>query len=291
MLTPDALPPVHYASNLISIRSQREFTRSMAVMLLLLVTAAASAAVALATDRRNLSAAVTVCSLGGALLLELQIRRRKSAERWYAGRAAAESTKTLAWRYAVGGEPFPSNGPTLESRERLLTRLRETIARARHIGLEITVEAEQITRAMESLRSAPLASRRAAYLSGRIEDQRDWYESKAAFNVAQASRLQGLIVLLTVGTVAGAILHAAGTLNLAISALGATVIASVAAWRNARQHESLAAAYRLAALELSAIEASLPAASTESAWATFVSDAEDAISREHTMWTASRRLP
>ncbi len=264
--------------------------RGLGAMLLLLVIAAASSAFAAATAPRNRGAAVTVCSLGGAMLLGLQMRRRRSAERWYVARAAAESAKTLAWRYAVGGEPFGASGPATESRQRLLERLAETIARARHLGLQLDAETEQITPAMESLRNAPLASRRTAYLTGRIADQRDWYEKKAAFNAARAARLEVVLVLVTIATLGGAILYVSGTFNVAVSAVGATVIASVAAWTNARQHESLAAAYRLTALELAAIEASLPVALTEAAWATFVSDAEDAMSREHTMWTASRRL-
>jgi hypothetical protein len=55
-----------------------------------------------------------------------------------------------------------------------------------------------------------------------------------------------------------------------------------------KQFEPLGNAYAVAAHELGAIRARLDVHRTEREWAQFVSDAERAISREHTLWSASR---
>ena len=50
----------------------------------------------------------------------------------------------------------------------------------------------------------------------------------------------------------------------------------------------LAASYAVADQELGAIEVTGPTINIESEWEVFVRDAEDAISREHTLWLARR---
>lgn len=49
-------------------------------------------------------------------------------------------------------------------------------------------DSEQITPAMETLRSAPLGQRRAAYERGRVEEELVWYRGKAIDNDRQARR-------------------------------------------------------------------------------------------------------
>ncbi|MEU1012302.1 hypothetical protein [Streptomyces sp. NPDC005890] len=59
------------------------------------------------------------------------------------------------------------------------------------------------------------------------------------------------------------------------------------AWFAVRQYETLGRAYTFAATELSIIHGRLSQAD-EDGWAQEEADAEEAISREHTMWRASR---
>jgi hypothetical protein len=40
------------------------------------------------------------------LSTELNVRSVRPEDRWYDGRALAESAKSLVWRYSVGGLPF-----------------------------------------------------------------------------------------------------------------------------------------------------------------------------------------
>ena len=67
----------------------------------------------------------------------------------------------------------------------------------------------------------------------------------------------------------------------------AAMVASGAAWLALKQYSQLTSAYRVAAGEL-AIQADVLNTVNEAEWPQAVADAEEAISREHTMWLASR---
>ena len=64
-------------------------------------------------------------------------------------------------------------------------------------------------------------------------------------------------------------------------------MASGAAWLATRRHSSQATGYSLAARELVLVRGKLLDAD-EGSWAEAVAEAEEAISREHQMWLASR---
>ena len=64
-------------------------------------------------------------------------------------------------------------------------------------------------------------------------------------------------------------------------------IGAGAAWLALKQHTVLRSAYALTAAELEKQIATLTAAE-DANWSESVADAEEAISREHTMWLASR---
>ena len=68
--------------------------------------AAAAGAVSVAVGGVDWSSFVGAAALVAAALTELYLVRDRPDRRWYEGRAAAESAKTLGWRYAVGAEPF-----------------------------------------------------------------------------------------------------------------------------------------------------------------------------------------
>jgi hypothetical protein len=66
------------------------------------------------------------------------------------------------------------------------------------------------------------------------------------------------------------------------------MVAAMTAWLQTKQHRTLATAYAITALELASVRTRIAHQATEADWATFVSDAEEAFSREHTLWKASR---
>lgn len=64
----------------------------------------------------------------------------------------------------------------------------------------------------------------------------------------------------------------------------ATVAASFVAWNQTKRHKELSQSYVMTARELSELEATAPRVTDEGSLASFVTDTEYMISREHTMW-------
>jgi hypothetical protein len=144
---------------------------------------------------------------------------------------------------------------------------------------------------MENLRSRDLVTRRNVYLRDRVEQQQAWYSRKAAYNAQRAKWWSiGLLATETAG-VALAALKSLAFVSIDLASLASALIASGGAWLAVRQHESIAAAYLLASRELNAVKQHLLSVDHEDRWATEAADAEEAISREHTMWRASRTVP
>jgi hypothetical protein len=60
------------------------------------------------------------------------------------------------------------------------------------------------------------------------------------------------------------------------------------AWPQVKQHESVAQAYAIATMDLGLIQEQGARIEGDAQLAAFVADAENAISREHTLWVARR---
>jgi len=70
-------------------------------------------------------ALVAVAAFVWAVIVELYLFIVRPERIWYEGRAAAESVKTMAWRYGVGGAPFGLGEKGVD--ELFLGRLREIL--------------------------------------------------------------------------------------------------------------------------------------------------------------------
>jgi hypothetical protein len=221
-----------------------------------------------------------------AIGVELYLLDRKPEQAWYEGRAAAESAKSLAWRYAVGGAPFGSNVQDVD--ELFLERLKDILTDL-STGLDVSSGVDQqITGAMRNLRGSTLDRRRDAYRVGRIEEQRDWYQTKASWNRERAERWRLLAIVLEGSGVVAGIVTVTGIVRVDLLGILAAGTASVVAWLQTKQHETLSRAYSIAAQELAGVRSDWEAPRDEEAWAAFVDKAEEAISREHKLWRASR---
>ncbi len=134
-----------------------------------------------------------------------------------------------------------------------------------------------------------VTERKQAYLAGRISDQRAWYGNQARsnrlaedryFRVVFASQLAALI--------AAVVLVRWPDSNLRLTGFFASLASALIAWLQLKQHKELAQSYSVAELELGFIEEKTRHIMTEQEFSDFVSDAENAISREHTLWIARR---
>lgn len=285
------LPVLFRSADATAVEAQRQYLLAIRIRLYLLVLAAATGAVSVVVGRIDWSGFVGAAALVAAALTELYLVRDQPDRRWYEGRAAAESAKTLGWRYAVGAEPFGVETLSGRDADRLLIqRLDEVLIDLDDLAGESTVgTGEQITPAMRALRAAPLEVRRAVYERWRIEEELSWYQTKGAWNQRRARQLTFAVLLFEIAGAIGGLLHAVGVdINLlGVAAAGA---AALGLWLQTRQHQALAHAYAVTAQELSSIRSLIQWQESESEWSAFVDDAETAISREHTLWRAKRGL-
>lgn len=221
-----------------------------------------------------------------ALVAEVVLLVTQPQRDWYAGRALAESAKTLAWRFAVKADPFFSEMSPTSLRSTMRERLAEVAEKGKD-RVRLSSDHLVVTPAMESVRNLPFPERRRLYIDDRIKDQRSWYAAKADRCKQLSLMLQSALIAGEIAAIVAASARAFGVLSLDLSGILAAVVASGAAWFGLRQYSSLASAYSVAAAELNLTIARLEDAE-EPDWALAVADAEEAISREHTMWLASR---
>ena len=221
-----------------------------------------------------------------ALVSELVSWVAQPERRWYEGRAVAESAKTLAWRYSVGADPFPIEMSRSEAERKFRDRMSEV---ADKVADRVVFDAEQtvVTPSMESLRASSFKQRRAAYIEHRTRDQQRWYTEKARSNRSYATCWRMVLIVAEVIAVVLATGRVFGGWTVDLAGLLAAVIAAGTAWVAVKQFSPLASAYSIATKELG-VQASRLETVAEADWPLVAADAEEAISREHTTWLASR---
>jgi hypothetical protein len=243
---------------------------------------------------------------GGLILAALLIRlyrfRGRADARWYAARAVAESTKSLAWRYAVGGQPFDLGLDSEDAETLLLHRLSDTLADVPRLAQALRVAGKEkvspTSSTMNELRKQDLDIRIESYRTGRIDDQLRWYERKARDNHGLAHRTHWILALLeAIGVVFILLQHLlppALTVSIGasfpIEGFIAVVVTSGIAWSQAKRYQDLSTSYHVAYREAYSLESSIPKQPSEETWAAFVDDAESAFSREHRLWRATRTI-
>jgi hypothetical protein len=292
-----AMPPVFITADRSSGAGQRRFLVATKIRLVLLLIASLAGVITLKSDQGvHLGAVIAAVAFVGAVVTELFLVQDRPEQSWYEGRAVAESVKTTVWRYAVGGEPFGIDALNEQEADVLLVRrLRGLVRQLAEVDVagDRAVD-EQVTPSMRALRAQPFEERKARYGAERLAEQQQWYAAKAAVN-ARGARTWSVVTVLVEMLGASAAIAKATTLNpgnvlTSILSGAATIAAGLAGWSQSKQHATLATSYRLAAEELGFNRTMLRYQKDESTWSTFVRDAEEAISREHTMWRANRGL-
>jgi hypothetical protein len=170
-LTDADLPPLYRAADQSSMEAQRAFLTATGVRLAGLLGAAFFGLFVWhwgpsPVDWAGVSAALCFAA---ALLVEGYLLKSKPERTWYQGRAAAESVKTLSWRYAMDAEPFSRERTSAEADELFLRQLNDVLDILRDSDLAPdAANGEQITDAMRALRAVPLAQRKTVYEEYRV---------------------------------------------------------------------------------------------------------------------------
>ncbi|MDN4641785.1 DUF4231 domain-containing protein [Agreia sp. PsM10] len=288
---PEDFPALYRATNNKSLQGQQEFLRLFRLRLFSLLIAAIGGAVAIPVFGIAVGAWLAFIAFVVALGAELLLASRKPERIWYEGRAAAESVKTLTWRFMVGGETFESTAPIGQAERELLRELKGILQDLNELDLSSSdASSSQISDQMRAIRLLPFNDRRDLYRWGRIDDQRKWYAKKALWNSTRASRWSGVVIGSEVAGVLLGGLVAFGALTFDALGILAAIAATVTAWVQAKQHQNLATAYSITSLELASVLSEIDLIEDESNWAKFVGQSEEAISREHTLWRASRGI-
>jgi hypothetical protein len=284
----DALPALYWAADDASNCAQADLFLAHKVNSVLLVSAAL---VAMVSALSPWLAAASAALFLGSLAAQLYSEYRALQSRWYQARALAESVKTAAWRLMMSADPFGRANET-ENLDAFRALLSELLQENHGIGDALSGDwsrRDQVTERMLAMMRAHFSDKLARYQADRIDSQRDWYARRASQNRADSRRYLGMIVVTYAIAIAMLLIRVARPdfVYLPIEA-AAVVASSVISWKQLRRVDELASAYGLTAHELGIIKSKSLAIDGAARLAAFVSDAENAFSREHTQWAARR---
>ncbi len=286
------LPWLARAASDASVEAQRWHLRLIGLDLALLVAAALCAAPDWSSDTaKNGAAAAAAIFMALSLVVTGIIQRERNERAWYDGRAVAESAKTIAWRYITCAEPYQRTRDPAGVDLELIADLAAILDSRKEFTRLIVGDGTEaaISDKMRQARTLDTDARRQIYLRDRIASQEKFYGQNAIANRHRERQWFYAIVgaqVFGLTTAIGAAFWVDSPLGLA--GLFATLSAAGFAWIQLKQHKELAQAYGLAAQDLSLIRAKAAFVKTEADLSAYVGDAENAISREHTMWIARR---
>jgi len=146
---------------------------------------------------------------------------------------------------------------------------------------------------MAEAREIEWQNKRNIYIKERLDDQIKRYTNKAKINKKRSELYDRIVIILqTVGIAISLVfLYIRPMVNGAPAlSLTVTLIVSIVGWSRSKQHAELVEPYQNAARELNDIRQEIELAGTEADFRRLVEEAEQAISREHTMWLAKRGL-
>jgi SMODS and SLOG-associating 2TM effector domain 1/SMODS and SLOG-associating 2TM effector domain 3 len=315
-MTSAEYPALFEASDRASRTAQRTFLRLLRVYLILLVVASLTAIMATEfcaahlslwlsavttltpTTTSRLLAIASPLSIAIGLVLMIVIRVQRYEKIWFDCRAVAESVKTATWRYMVQAPPYHTDDSAANVDTEFLKELVE-IRKARP-GVDVHLigpdaHTAEISSGMRRIRALPLQERKKIYLEDRLLDQQIWYERNTGRNRASAARWFWSVIVVQVLALAFATAMASSHLTdrpwpINPVAIFMTLAGACLAWSQTKRHEELTQSYALAAHELRALRAFEAYVVDAESFQGFVSQVEDAISREHTMWRVRRNV-
>jgi hypothetical protein len=291
----DDYPAVFLAANHASANAQERYLHLTKGTLILLVLGGGFAAAAPLSALSSVRPALAISSallLAASLMVTLYLRARKPEQLWYGGRAVAESAKSMAWRYMTRAAPYQTDAADPPTDRRFVFDLESIVKERKQLAFGFGGEFDQqpqISDHMRAVRRSELTVRCQLYLEERIRDQRTWYGGQAKKNREAETRYSYAILAIQLTAVLAAIaLIAWPASEIRLTGLFVSIASAFIAWIQLKQHKELAQSYSIAELELGFIEERARHLNNEEELSNFVSDAENAISREHTLWIARR---
>lgn len=280
-------PALYRTADAASVRAQNGFLR---VFKASVVTLVLGAIVSLVNAKHAIAMIISGLLFLASLAIYVYGQFENYRGRWYQARALAESVKTATWRLIMGADPFAKTSDVNMERFRaLLTELlQEHKGLAKHLSGELTNE-DQITPEMKRVLTLSFDEKKNYYLSNRINEQREWYSQKAA--TCNSQNWKYFSVLCVVYAVAIILLFVRvmePNLEFLPVEVCAVIASAIISWLQLKKFDELSSSYGMAALEIGIIKSRFEDVGDLKKLSGFVSDAENAFSREHTQWAARR---
>lgn len=229
-----------------------------------------------------------------AFMLSLIIKTKKYEDVWYRGRALAESAKTLTWRFITRSEYFEDALSIEDAEKRFTERIKEIRNEFKDINSSLKASdlgKAIITEKMLEVRGLDLQGRKDFYIKNRIDNQIQWYTDKADTNKTKYENwFWGVIVMQFLAIIAVCFLIYYPNSEFNFVGIFTTLSASFFSWLQLKKYQENKEAYNTAMSELNLIKNEAKFINSEQDFAKFVLDSENAMSREHTMWLAQKRM-
>lgn len=210
---------------------------------------------------------------------------------WYENRQLAESLRSLAWRYAMGGAPFGLE-QTRDVDDEYAERVTHLLDDMKHAPVpEGPTDVQLITDEMRRARQLPLAERKQAYGDERVLAQLQWYVARARRDGYRSARLDVLFLIASAAAVFFGLLQAFAVLSVNLLGMFGVIAATFYTWQSQRRYGKQSSTYAAAANQLTLVHTALGRTLSETDWADFVETAESGIAREHTSWRVARAQP
>ncbi|QJW89105.1 DUF4231 domain-containing protein [Spirosoma taeanense] len=284
----------YVASDSASKKAQSDYVSIIAVDLISMLIASAIATYNYQSEQsKKILYIISGTLLLLSLVLTVVLLSKKFEDIWYQGRALAESCKTLTWRFMMRSELFEDTVPLNQAKQKFIDRVQELSKEFLELNKILDTELLNkpvITQSMINVRSLSLENRKEYYIQNRIEDQKNWYATKAQFNKNRYnSWFTVIIIAQSVSLISIVYLINSPNSNWNFVGFFTTISASAISWLQLKRHQELKQAYTTASQELNLIVSLADEITGENEFSKFVLDSENAVSREHTLWLAQRR--
>ncbi|MBL0702899.1 MAG: DUF4231 domain-containing protein [Sulfurospirillum sp.] len=282
------LPGLYKSSNRASLDAQSNYFFGLKSYLILLIIAAL---ISFLWPKDVIVAILSAILFLITLFILIVLKYFKPDDRWYNGRAVAESVKTRSWRWAMRAEPYQDCLNVEIVSKQFINDLKSILQQNRSLSESLPTEEglqAPISSTMSEIRGLSTTERLEIYKEQRIDDQAKWYSLKFIENKKKARNLFIVSIILHSIAILMLLYRIKNPLmELPIEVL-ATAAGAVLTWLQAKKHNELISSYSLAAHEIVLIKGEALSIRTEEELSTFVLDSENAFSREHTQWTARK---
>lgn len=282
-------PGLRDAADRASSAAQRTFLRLNRLQLALLTLAAfiSGLGYAIPSHQKAIAWIVSV-AMSLALFVSTALRIGRFDDRWFECRAFAENFKNIVWLYVMS--PHNTAPTNIDRYLSELGQLRKRLPNLQKEFARFKDSGNPITDWMKEAQALPIALKASLYREQRIQDQAKWYSSKAKLNARLEHRWFWAIFGIEFFAITVSVFQATELLKFnpvgGIAAVGTAFIA----WSQIKRFSDLATSYAIAADDLEKIAAAYCNVQTQADLDSMVDEVEKAVSREHTMWLARRKL-